>query len=71
MDNWRGEISDAVESLVERAVTTGARREDVISELLKSIEQLKLANDSDPERGHAPPQIVLDEPANDWPASDK
>lgn len=71
MDNWRGEISGAVESLVKRAVTTGARREDAILELLKSIEQLKLANDSDRERGDAPPEIVLDEPANDWPAADK
>lgn len=71
MDSWRGDISDALESLVERAVTTGARREDVIAELMKSIEQLKLATDSDSGRGDAPPVIVLDEPANEWPGADK
>lgn len=71
MDDWRGRISDDLEQLVDRAVTAGAKQSDVFAEMTKTIEELKVANASDPDPADAPSEIVLDEPANDRPAADK
>ncbi len=71
MDDWRGRISDDLEQLIDRAVTAGAKQSDVFAEVTKVIEELKVVNDSDPDPADAPSEIVIDEPANDWPAADK
>jgi hypothetical protein len=71
MDDWRGRISDDVERMVDRAVAAGARQEDVFAEVTKVIEHRKLVNDPDRKPADTPPEIVVDEPANDWPAADK
>jgi len=71
MDDWRGRISDDLERLVDRAVTEGAKLPDVFAEVSKAIEELRVAFDSDPDPADAPSEIVVDEPANEWPAADK
>ncbi len=70
MDSWRGEISKILEKLVDDAVTSGARQEDVFAELKRAIEEMEAANELDPDPADAPTEIV-DEPANDWPGADR
>jgi hypothetical protein len=71
MDNWRGEISDSLEKLVDRAVTSGARQEEVFAELRNAIEHLEVANERDPDPSDAPSESNIDEPANDWPGAER
>jgi len=71
MDNWRGEISDILEKLVGRAVTAGARQEDVFAELKKAIDQLRAANERDPDPADAPSETIVEDPANTWPGSER
>lgn len=70
MDSWRGEISKILEKLVDDAVTSGARQEDVFAELKRPIDEMEAANDQDPDPADAPTEIV-DEPVNDWPGADR
>lgn len=71
MDNWRGEISDGLEKLFDRAVTAGAKQREVFAEITKVVGELQVANERDPDPADAPSETVLDEPANDWPGGDK
>lgn len=71
MDEWRRRISDDLEKMVDRAVTAGARQEDIFVELASSVEKLKSAHDRDPDPADAPSEIAVDEPANEWPAAEK
>lgn len=71
MDDWRGEISDGLERLLDRAVTGGARQEDVFAELRRAIQELEAANERDPDPADAPSETIVDEPANDWPGADR
>ncbi len=71
MDNWRGEITAVLEKLVDRAVTAGARQDDVFAELTKAIEELKAANERDPDPADALSETIVDEPANNWPGAER
>lgn len=54
MDDWRGRISDDMEQLIDRAVTSGAKKSDVFAEVTRTIEELKVANESDSDPADAP-----------------
>lgn len=71
MDNWRGDIADELEKLVDRAVSAGARQDDVFAEITKVVRELQIANERDPDPADAPSETVIDEPANDWPGAEK
>ncbi|WP_093002614.1 hypothetical protein [Rhizobium sp. NFR07] len=71
MDDWRGRISDDLERMVDRAVAAGARQEDVFAEVAKVIEHRKSVTDPNRKLADTTPEIVVDEPANNWPAADK
>ncbi len=61
MDEWRRRISDDLEKMVDRAVTAGARQEDIFVELASSVEKLKSAHDRDPDPADAPSEIAVDD----------
>lgn len=71
MDNWRGDIADELEKLVDRAVSAGARQDDVFAEITKIVRELLIANERDPDTADASSETVIDEPANDWPGAEK
>lgn len=71
MGEWRNEVRDGLENLVDRAVTSGARQQDVFAEVAKVIEELRIANERDPDPADTPLETVVDEPANDWPGAER
>ncbi len=71
MDNWRGDIADELEKLVDRAVSAGARQDDVFAEITKVVRELQIAYERDPDPADASSETVIDEPANDWPGAEK
>lgn len=71
MDNWRVDIAGDLEKLVDRAVSAGARQEDIFAEITKVVGELKIANERDPDPADAASETIIDEPANDWPGAEK
>lgn len=71
MDNWRGDIADELEKLVDRAVSAGARQDDVFAEIMKVVRELQIANERDPDPADAASETIIEEPANDWPGAEK
>ncbi|MDX0432006.1 hypothetical protein GOL30_24960 [Sinorhizobium medicae] len=57
--------------LVDAAVVTGARQQDVYAAILDEIGQLRLAYERDPDPADDISEQVIEEPSNSWPAADK
>jgi hypothetical protein len=71
MDGRRNDIADGLKKLFDRAITAGARQEDVFAEIMKVVGELQIANERDPDPADAPSETVMDEPANDWPGAER
>lgn len=71
MGEWRNEVRDSLENLVDRAVTSGAKQQDVFAEVAKVIEELRIANERDPDPADTPLETAVDEPANEWPGAER
>jgi hypothetical protein len=71
MDGRRNDIADGLKKLIDRAITAGARQEDVLAEIMKVVGELQIANERDPDPADAPSETVMDEPANDWPGAER
>lgn len=64
---WHADLRLKLEYLVDKFVVDGAEHKDVIKALRKEIEHLSKAHEHDPDP--AEDDMVVDEPANDWPAA--
>ncbi|UIJ93464.1 hypothetical protein Q1M63_26685 [Sinorhizobium meliloti] len=71
MNDWRDELGLELEKLVDAAVVTGARQQDVYAAILDEIAQLRLAYERDPDPADDISEQVIEEPSNNWPAADE
>jgi len=66
--NWRDDPRLKLEDFVDTFVVNGAKQLDVYNAIQKDIDCLRAAYDRDPDPTDDPGDVV-DEPSNDWPAS--
>lgn len=70
-ERLRQEMRDRLEDFVDSFVVKGAKPHDVFDEIASAVEVLRKAYDRDPgPMDDAVGEQALEEPSNDWPASD-
>lgn len=62
-----GEIRLLLEQLVDRFVVKGCKAPDVIENMQRELEEMKVAYEQDPDP--ADDSAALEEPSNDWPGA--
>lgn len=68
-DQWKATLADGLAQLVDKAVTEGAKQEDVYATIAAEIDRLKVTDDRDPDPADTVSEQVVEEPANDWPVA--
>lgn len=68
-DQWKATLADGLAQLVDKAVTEGAKQEDVYATIAGEIDRLKVTDDRDPDPADTVSEQVVEEPANDWPVA--
>ncbi|MDP9588461.1 hypothetical protein [Shinella oryzae] len=68
-DQWKATLADGLAQLVDKAVTEGAKQEDVYATIAEEIDRLKVTDDRDPDPADTVSEQVVEEPANDWPVA--
>ncbi|MDF0664188.1 MULTISPECIES: hypothetical protein [unclassified Rhizobium] len=66
--NWRDDLRLKLEDFVDTFVVNGAKQVDVYNAIQKELDFLRAAHDRDPDPTDDPGDVV-EEPSNDWPAS--
>jgi len=69
VDEWKADVRLGFESLVDKAVVTGASQADVFAVVEEELARLRVALDKDADSAEDGTQVALEEPANDWPAA--
>ncbi|PZM16426.1 hypothetical protein [Rhizobium tubonense] len=68
-NDWRDELRNGLESLLDQAGVSGAKQADVFKATIEEIERLRIANERDPDPADDVSEDAIEEPANDWPAA--
>ncbi|WP_028748489.1 hypothetical protein [Rhizobium mesoamericanum] len=67
--NWRGDLRHKLEDFVDTFVVNGAKQVDVYNAIQKELDFLRVAHDRDSDPADDQSDEVVEEPSNDWPAS--
>ncbi|WP_440981486.1 hypothetical protein [Shinella sumterensis] len=68
-DQWKATLAAGLAQLVDKAVTEGAKQEDVYATIAEEIDRLKVTDYRDPDPADTVSEQVVEEPANDWPVA--
>lgn len=69
VDDWRAKMRLDLETIVDKAVVSGAEQGDVFAAIEEELSRLRLALDRDTDPADDDTKGILDEPANDWPGA--
>jgi hypothetical protein len=67
--DWRDDLSMKLEDFIDTFVVKGAKPTDVYDAIQKDLELLRVAYDRDPDPADDQSDDVVEEPSNDWSAS--
>lgn len=67
--DWRDDLSMRLEDFVDTFVVKGAKAPDVFDAIQNALDALRAAYDRDPDTPEDQSDDVIEEPLNDWPAS--
>lgn len=67
---WKDRIARELEILVDKATTSGAEQAEVFATIEHEVARLRRALLLDPDPAEDGSAMVVNEPANDWPAAD-
>lgn len=71
MADWQVEMRNDLARLVDAAVTGGASHDEVFALLKAECARLQAGAEADPDPADHPSELVVDEPANDWPSAER
>lgn len=67
--DWRDDLSMKLEEFIDTFVVKGAKATDVYDAIRNELGRLRVAYDRDPDPAEDQSDDVIEEPSNDWPAS--
>jgi len=67
--DWRNDLSMKLEEFIDMFVVKGAKATDVYDAIQNEIGRLRAAYDRDLDPADDQSDDVVEEPSNDWPAS--
>ncbi|NKK36323.1 hypothetical protein GFL72_17000 [Rhizobium leguminosarum bv. viciae] len=67
--DWRDDLSLKLEDFIDTFVVKGAKVTDAYDAIQNELDRLRVAYDRDPDPADDQSHEAVEEPSNDWPAS--